>query len=1474
MQAKRVLSLLLCLCLLLSAFGGALSVSAVDATDMPSPAVHLDFETDSGWTVGNNVTVTKGSSVSVTDGGKVGGRSLSFPNASNKKEGMVYWDANAYDPFDNTQTSGATVSMWVNVTSHSNNSYLFAYGWYHNRFYLGWDGSTFKLSVRNTSKSNTNQDLAINDAALNGSWALVTITWESNGTWTVYINGKAAGSYTLDTMYSPYVLAAQKSGATDPQRTDFAWTDYVSIGGTTFWAGESNRNTPVMLVDDFSIYTQSLTADQVWYLFSAEVAASSAADAVNQQISALTDAGENVTLEDLQTAQAAYDALSTADQAYVNDTALAAAWSVYYNTKANANGGKLLSLNFEDDTTSDILGRVTPNLGSSVEIAAGGKYGAKSASVTANVKTMEGTVNWRADDYDPFLYTENGTTISMWVNLSAKGSQTYLFSYGLFGYRIYIGYGDSGNFEVSLRNEATVGTLTLSLSSDQIPLNQWTLLTVTCDAQKNWNVYVDGELANANPANWNYSMFDIATAAKSAPTLKHENSNAYTNYYTISGASYWLLPNTAGIRNNAVAKYDEFTIYNRALTAAEITALCNVVVSDENAKAVAAEINKLDGLSGDALAAQMEKISQLYNALSAAEQELVSNRGTYLYDLAKEQVEALTDLEVSYLPDYRNALEAAEAAVATAKAADADVADLEAVVTQARQDYTLALKALVRLDNQEDVTVLSGPNLGTDNGERVEMLFDSSLSTKMGTNQLTCTVTWKTDSFYTIGAYGMVTGTDSAQWTNRNPKGWKLEGSLDNVTWETIDEVADSGMENVNNTEYQFYPDNVGTYQYFRITFTGTYGAAYLQLDEIWLYAVAGEEISYDAQAVVDLIAAIDSLPAVDDAQFPIALQAAEAAYNAMNKYEQADVTNVAALQEALAARATLYPAQLYGFSGADIEAVIVEGNTALVLVKAGVDLAQVSAKPQLSAGSSTALDNAGTLDFSNEFTLHVTQEYGEEADYTVKAYSADAVKSADKVEAAPVSKMAANLPVYLYRNDMADAKDAVIAYQALTDLQKLLVTYGQRAADAAVRMEELENSPIRITCVGSSCTEGYGCSDFNGAKTMSYPGQMDTMLGDDFTVYNAGLSGSTVVDVPPAGVSVYSYMSQANYQRGLASEPDIMILFVGSNDATSGRWNVAGYKEAFIRDYKMIIDAYLALPSHPYIFVSYPYDSTASDRHQYVPEVMEIMDQLQAEYNCGLIDFYTITNQLITENYSKYWADGVHPNDAGYEKVAEVGAAAILEYVNGLAEGSKATGIQADGVSLEGFNADTTAYTIDCSTGHSPTITATAADGYTVRVRQATLSNPVATVYVEAERGDYGTAYEIVMNDIGVDPEDQQATDTVIELISALGESPAQEAVTAARAAYDALTDAQKALVTNYDVLLAAEQTVQPPDPVIMGDLNKDGVLSVTDVVLLRKAILNNTRATQEPAGDMNGDGTLSVTDVVLLRKAILAAK
>lgn len=61
-------------------------------------------------------------------------------------------------------------------------------------------------------------------------------------------------------------------------------------------------------------------------------------------------------------------------------------------------------------------------------------------------------------------------------------------------------------------------------------------------------------------------------------------------------------------------------------------------------------------------------------------------------------------------------------------------------------------------------------------------------------------------------------------------------------------------------------------------------------------------------------------------------------------------------------------------------------------------------------------------------------------------------------------------------------------------------------------------------------------------------------------------------------------------------------------------------------------------------------------------------------------------------------------------------------------------------------------------------------------------------------------------------------------------------------------------------------------PD-VLLGDLNDDGEITVSDVVELRQAIVSgNSTEYQMAAGDINGDRKLTVSDVVDLRKIIVA--
>ena len=65
----------------------------------------------------------------------------------------------------------------------------------------------------------------------------------------------------------------------------------------------------------------------------------------------------------------------------------------------------------------------------------------------------------------------------------------------------------------------------------------------------------------------------------------------------------------------------------------------------------------------------------------------------------------------------------------------------------------------------------------------------------------------------------------------------------------------------------------------------------------------------------------------------------------------------------------------------------------------------------------------------------------------------------------------------------------------------------------------------------------------------------------------------------------------------------------------------------------------------------------------------------------------------------------------------------------------------------------------------------------------------------------------------------------------------------------------------------------VTPPDPqFILGDVNNDGLVNISDVTELINLILNgDPLAADYPAGDMNSDGTLNISDINLLISYVL---
>ncbi|MBR4868381.1 MAG: hypothetical protein IKU10_04420 [Clostridia bacterium] len=125
----------------------------------------------------------------------------------------------------------------------------------------------------------------------------------------------------------------------------------------------------------------------------------------------------------------------------------------------------------------------------------------------------------------------------------------------------------------------------------------------------------------------------------------------------------------------------------------------------------------------------------------------------------------------------------------------------------------------------------------------------------------------------------------------------------------------------------------------------------------------------------------------------------------------------------------------------------------------------------------------------------------------------------------------------------------------------------------------------------------------------------------------------------------------------------------------------------------------------------------------------------------------------------------------------------------------------------------------------------------------------------------------------------DQAAADEVIALIDTL---PAAEeitldhkgAVSNARMVYNALTEAQQALVTNLDKLLAAEAAIKELGPDVMfGDVDGDQKVTATDALEVLKSVVGKVTFTndQETAADVTGDGKADATDALDILKKVV---
>ncbi len=181
---------------------------------------------------------------------------------------------------------------------------------------------------------------------------------------------------------------------------------------------------------------------------------------------------------------------------------------------------------------------------------------------------------------------------------------------------------------------------------------------------------------------------------------------------------------------------------------------------------------------------------------------------------------------------------------------------------------------------------------------------------------------------------------------------------------------------------------------------------------------------------------------------------------------------------------------------------------------------------------------------------------------------------------------------------------------------------------------------PIRLACVGDSITEGSGA-----AKGMSYPAQLQVLLGESWQVKNFGVGGRTLMrsgDFP--------YWKEDRFKQAQEFDPNVVVIMLGTNDTKPQNWS---HKEEFEKDYRDLVKTFQNLKSKPRIFlcraVPVPGAGNFGINEAGIQEQIPIVDRLAKEVGAGVIDMHAA---LIEK--ANLLPDRVHPNTEGAGEMAK----------------------------------------------------------------------------------------------------------------------------------------------------------------------------------------------------------------------------
>ncbi|MGN0507381.1 MAG: GDSL-type esterase/lipase family protein [Lachnospiraceae bacterium] len=212
----------------------------------------------------------------------------------------------------------------------------------------------------------------------------------------------------------------------------------------------------------------------------------------------------------------------------------------------------------------------------------------------------------------------------------------------------------------------------------------------------------------------------------------------------------------------------------------------------------------------------------------------------------------------------------------------------------------------------------------------------------------------------------------------------------------------------------------------------------------------------------------------------------------------------------------------------------------------------------------------------------------------------------------------------------------------------------------------------IKVVCMGDSITEGFGLDDI----TCTYPFLLQEFLGEDYEVFNQGVTSSCVSNKELNGrVCGLPYVRQDRYREALALQGDIYVIMLGTNDAQDGMDDVLDVQDPynnlislepeFETYYQAIIDAVFVAAPGALIFIVTPmpvgFCIWRKHQERYLLRLLPHIEAVAAANALPLVDLHSEFLKLPeAELTALYQDDGLHPNVSGTMLIASILAYAI----------------------------------------------------------------------------------------------------------------------------------------------------------------------------------------------------------------------